>query len=50
MKYLDRIADRMLRLRLEAFGAVQIVGPKMVRKNHYGHAAVKERNQDARSR
>ena len=28
MKYLDRIADRMLRLRLEAFGAVQIVGPK----------------------
>ncbi len=34
MKYLDRIADRMLR----------------VRKNHYGHAAVKERNQDARSR
>ena len=28
MKYLDRIADRMLQLRLEAFGAVQIVGPK----------------------
>ena len=28
MKYLDRIADKMLQLRLEAFGAVQIVGPK----------------------
>ena len=28
MKYLDRIVDRMLQLRLEAFGAVQIVGPK----------------------
>ena len=28
MKYLDRIVDRMLQLRLEAFGAVQIIGPK----------------------
>lgn len=28
MKYLERIADRMLKMRLEAFGAVQIVGPK----------------------
>ena len=27
-KYLDRIADRTLDLRLEAFGAVQIAGPK----------------------
>ena len=28
MRYLERIADRMLKTRLEAFGAVQIVGPK----------------------
>ncbi len=28
MKYLERIADRLLKTRLEAFGAVQIVGPK----------------------
>lgn len=28
MKYLERIADKELRLRLEAFGAVQIKGPK----------------------
>lgn len=28
MKYLDRISDKELRLRLEAFGAVQIKGPK----------------------
>ena len=28
MKYLKRIADDQLRLRLEAFGAVQIKGPK----------------------
>ncbi len=28
MRYLERIADKMLKLRLEAFGAVQIVGPK----------------------
>lgn len=28
MKYLPRIADRELQLRLEAFGAVQIKGPK----------------------
>ena len=26
--YLDRIADKELELRLEAFGAVQILGPK----------------------
>jgi hypothetical protein len=28
MNYLKRIADEQLRLRLEAFGAVQIKGPK----------------------
>lgn len=28
MKYLKRIADNQLALRLEAFGAVQIKGPK----------------------
>ena len=28
MEYLNRIADDQLRLRLEAFGAVQIKGPK----------------------
>ncbi len=28
MKYLERIADNLLKLRLQAFGAVQIVGPK----------------------
>lgn len=28
MKYLERIADKQLQLRLEAFGAIQIVGPK----------------------
>jgi hypothetical protein len=28
MRYLNRIADRTLELRLEAFGAVQIAGPK----------------------
>lgn len=28
LKYLNRIADRILDLRLEAFGAVQIAGPK----------------------
>ena len=28
MKYLNRIADKTLDLRLEAFGAVQIAGPK----------------------
>ena len=28
MKYLERIADRLLEVRLKAFGAVQIVGPK----------------------
>ena len=28
MKYLKRIADDQLKLRLEAFGAVQIKGPK----------------------
>lgn len=28
MKYLERIADSLLKLRLQAFGAVQIVGPK----------------------
>ena len=28
MEYLDRIADRLLEQRLEAFGAVQIKGPK----------------------
>ncbi len=28
MKYLSRIADKTLDLRLEAFGAVQIAGPK----------------------
>lgn len=28
MRYLERIADGMLKIRLEAFGAVQIVGPK----------------------
>lgn len=28
MKCLERIVDKMLKLRLEAFGAVQIVGPK----------------------
>ncbi len=28
MRYLERIADKQLRLRLEAFGAIQIVGPK----------------------
>lgn len=28
VKYLSRIADRLLDLRLEAFGAVQITGPK----------------------
>ena len=28
MKYLKRIADRTLDLRLNAFGAVQIAGPK----------------------
>ena len=28
VKYLNRIADKALELRLEAFGAVQIAGPK----------------------
>lgn len=28
MRYLERIVDKILKLRLEAFGAVQIVGPK----------------------
>lgn len=34
MKYLERIIDKQLRLRLEAFGAVQIVGPKWCGVNH----------------
>lgn len=29
MKYLHRIADESLDLRLEAFGAVQITGPRL---------------------
>jgi len=28
IKYLNRIADKILDLRLEAFGAVQVAGPK----------------------
>lgn len=49
MKYLDRIADRMLQLRLEAFGAVQIVGPNGAAKP-LRPCSSQKCNQDARPR
>ena len=42
IKYLNRIADRALELRLEAFGAVQIAGPKW-----YGKTTTAERRAES---
>ena len=42
MDYLKRIADEELSLRLEAFGAVQINGPKMVWKDYNSRKTSKE--------
>ena len=34
MKYLSRVADKMLQERLETFGAVLIEGPKWTERNN----------------
>lgn len=53
MKYLKRIADRQLSLRLEAFGAVQIKGPKWCGKTttaeQQAQSVIKMQNPDMRS-
>ena len=52
MEYLNRIADNELRLRLEAFGAVQIRGPKWCGKTttaeRQAASVIKMQNPDAR--
>lgn len=52
MKYLSRIADEELRLRLEAFGAVQIKGPKWCGKTTtaqmQANSVIKMQDPDAR--
>lgn len=52
MKYLERIADKQLKLRLEAFGAVQIKGPKWCGKTTTAEmqakSAIKMQNPDTR--
>lgn len=52
MKYLQRIADEELRLRLEAFGAVQIKGPKWCGKTttaeQQAASVIKMQNPDKR--
>lgn len=52
MKYLERIIDKQLRLRLEAFGAVQIVGPKWCGKttsaSQQANSIIKMQNPDTR--
>lgn len=52
MKYLPRIADRQLALRLEAFGAVQIKGPKWCGKTTtagmQAKSVIKMQNPDTR--
>ena len=47
MKYLKRIADDQLRLRLEAFGAVQIKGPKWCGKTTTAEMQGKECDKNA---
>ena len=52
MDYLNRIADQELRLRLEAFGAVQICGPKWCGKTttaeRQARSVIKMQNPDTR--
>jgi hypothetical protein len=52
MEYLKRIADEQLRLRLEAFGAVQIKGPKWCGKTTtalmQAKSVIKMQNPDTR--
>ncbi|MDE5612338.1 MAG: AAA family ATPase, partial [Odoribacter sp.] len=52
MKYLERIADSELKLRLEAFGAVQIKGPKWCGKTTTAEmqakSVIKMQNPDTR--
>lgn len=52
MEYLDRIADRLLEQRLEAFGAVQIKGPKWCGKTTtaemHAHSVIKMQDPDRR--
>ncbi len=52
MKYLSRIADRALALRLEAFGAIQIKGPKWCGKTttaeRQARSVIKMQNPDTR--
>lgn len=52
LKYLSRIADRILDLRLEAFGAVQIAGPKWCGKTttaeRKAESVIKMQNPDKR--
>jgi len=52
MKYLNRIADNQLKLRLEAFGAVQIMGPKWCGKTttaeRHAKSIIKMQNPDTR--
>lgn len=50
--YLDRIADKELELRLEAFGAVQILGPKWCGKTttaiRHANSVIKMQDPDKR--
>lgn len=52
MEYLKRIADDQLKLRLEAFGAVQIKGPKWCGKTttaeRQAKSVIKMQNPDTR--
>lgn len=52
MKYLKRVADKLLELRLEAFGAVQIKGPKWCGKTttaeQYAKSVLKMQDPDKR--
>ena len=52
MEYLKRVADKLLELRLEAFGAVQIKGPKWCGKTttaeQYAKSVLKMRDPDKR--
>ncbi|HPD86935.1 MAG TPA: AAA family ATPase, partial [Proteiniphilum sp.] len=52
MKYLKRIADKQLKIRLEAFGAVQIMGPKWCGKTttaeRHANSVIKMQNPDTR--
>ena len=52
MKYLKRVADKQLELRLEAFGAVQIKGPKWCGKTttaeQFAKSVLKMQNPDKR--